>query len=850
MIKIRGAREHNLKNIDVDIPHNALIVITGLSGSGKSSLAFDTLFAEGQRRFVESLSAYARQFLGVMQKPRLDHIEGLSPAIAIEQRNTGAGIRSTVGTSTDIYDYLRLLYAHIGVPHCPACGTEIIPQTRKEITDAVMALKNEARIEILAPVIRGVKGEHKKVLERIERQGFVRVRIDGTISRIEDVPPLKRQKRHTIEVVVDRIVLKDGIRQRIADSLETALGIGDGRVIIATRTHTHKNTDKNTDKNAALQKGDMLFSQQYACPHCDAQYDCEELSPRMFSFNSPYGACPTCHGLGVSLRDFSTACPACHGARLKPYSCAVTVRNLSIVDFVRMQLQDAHDFILNIKLTPHESHIVGEVCKEIVTRLRFLIDVGIGYLTLERRSGSLSGGESQRIRLASQIGTGLTGVLYVLDEPSIGLHAADNEKLLRTLTHLRDLGNTVVVVEHDEETIRSADYVIDLGPGAGRHGGRLLYQGDVKGLCSVKESCTAAFLTGVREIALPERKIITDNTPSLTIHGVTHNNLKKVTASFPLGVCTCVTGVSGSGKSSLVTETLLPALRKILYDSDTHPGAYTKITGTEHIDKVIVVDQSPIGRTPRSNPATYTGLFTHIRNLYAALPESRARGYTPGRFSFNKAGGRCEACEGNGIIKIEMHFLPDVYVTCEACNGRRFTQETCDILYRGKSIADVLNMTVEEAYDFFARVPKIKKILETLNDVGLNYIHLGQHATTLSGGEAQRVKLANELAKRATGRTLYILDEPTTGLHFADVDKLLHVIRHLVDKNNTIIIIEHNMDVIKCADYIIDLGPNGGAYGGKIVAQGTPEKVAESSGATGTFLAKINIRTQRADNAA
>lgn len=848
MIKIRGAREHNLKNIDVDIPHNALVVVTGLSGSGKSSLAFDTLFAEGQRRFVESLSAYARQFLGVMQKPRLDHIEGLSPAIAIEQRNTGTGIRSTVGTSTDIYDYVRLLYAHIGVPHCPDCGSEITPQTREEITDTIMHLPTNARIEILAPVIRGVKGEHKNILERIQRQGFVRVRVDGTTHRIEDVPKLARHKRHTIEVVVDRIVLKDGIRSRIADSLETALGIGDGRVIVSPR---NASSGKNADSNAAMQEGDMLFSQQYACPQCDAQYDFEELAPRMFSFNSPYGACATCHGLGVSMRDFSSPCPACHGARLKPYSCAVTVRDVSIVDFVQMHLQDAHDFIKGIDLTSHEQHVVGEVCKEIVTRLRFLNDVGIGYLTLERRSNSLSGGEAQRIRLASQIGTGLTGVLYVLDEPSIGLHARDNEKLLQTLTHLRDLGNTVVVVEHDEETIRSADYIIDLGPGAGMHGGNLIYQGEVEKLYSVKESHTAAFLTGAREIAIPERKKVTKNTPQLSIHDVTHNNLKKVTASFPLGVCTCVTGVSGSGKSSLVTETLLPALRKELYDSDTHPGAYKKMTGTDYIDKVIVVDQSPIGRTPRSNPATYTGVFTHIRNLYADLPESRARGYSSGRFSFNKAGGRCEACEGNGIIKIEMHFLPDVYVTCEACGGRRYTQETCDIRYRGKSIADVLDMTVEEAYDFFSRVPKIKKILKTLKDVGLGYIHLGQHATTLSGGEAQRVKLSNELAKRATGRTLYILDEPTTGLHFADVDKLLQVIRRLVDRHNTIIIIEHNMDVIKCADYIIDLGPDGGAYGGEIVAQGTPEEVAGGSEyATGIFLSRVLKHARRAENAA
>lgn len=813
MIHIRGAHEHNLKHIDVDIPHNALTVITGLSGSGKSSLAFDTLFAEGQRRFVESLSAYARQFLGVMQKPRIDRIEGLSPAIAIEQRNTGTSMRSTVGTSTDIYDYVRLLYAHIGTPHCPTCGSAIAPQTLEDILATLSELPHGTRIEILAPLIHGMKGEHKNILARARTQGFARVRVDGKVYHVEDVPPLSRYRIHTIEAVVDRLVCKDDMRTRLADSLETALRMGKKRVIVTC--HDTSGTPR-----------EILFSQEYACPNGHEHSGFEQLAPRLFSFNSPYGACPVCHGLGVSMKDFSTPCPACNGTRLKPYSCAVTVRDITIPTLVNMSLHEVNNFIASMALSSYEETIVGNVCKEITSRLRFLIDVGIGYLTLGRRSNTLSGGEAQRIRLASQIGTGLTGVLYVLDEPSIGLHARDNSKLLRTLHALRDLGNTVVVVEHDEETMRAADYLVDLGPGAGIHGGNVLYQGPPNGLTDTSHSLTAAFLNGTRSIRIPERKPVTSTTPRLTLHNVSHNNLAHITASFPLGVCTCVTGVSGSGKSSLVTETLLPAVNSILYDSDQHSGAHDSLTGVEHLDKIIVVDQAPIGRTPRSNPATYTGVFTHIRQLFASLPEARARGYSAGRFSFNTPDGRCETCDGNGIIQIEMHFLPDVYVTCETCNGKRFTQETLDITYRGKSIADVLDMTVEEALDLFSRVPKITHILHTLCDVGLEYIHLGQHATTLSGGEAQRVKLANELAKRATGRTLYLLDEPTTGLHFADVEKLLDVIRKLVDRKNTVIIIEHNMDVIKCADFIIDLGPGGGADGGNVIAQGTPEDVA------------------------
>ena len=837
MIQIRGAREHNLKNIDVDIPHQRMTVITGLSGSGKSSLAFDTLFAEGQRRFVESLSSYARQFLGLMQKPRVDHITGLSPAIAIEQRNTATGLRSTVGTATEIYDYLRLLYAHIGVPHCPECGCEIKPQTTASILDAIMRMPEGSRIEILAPVVRGQKGEHREVFERARLNGFVRVRVDGTTCTLDDVRTPARHQQHSIEIVIDRIVVKNTVRTRLADSVETALRLGDGRVVVA---QPDARAASSRNRWQLLQPGDTLYSKAFACPQCETTCATEPLAPRMFSFNSPYGACPACHGLGVSFSDFSTPCSACGGSRLNPYSRAVTVRDVTIMDLTGRAVEDCLAFVNGLHLSRTEAPIVGEVCKELRARLSFLKDVGIGYLTLARRTGSLSGGEAQRIRLASQIGTGLTGVLYVLDEPTIGLHACDNEKLLATLEQLRDLGNTVVLVEHDAETILRADYVIDLGPGAGVHGGHVIFQGPRDDLLAHKESLTAAYLTGARSIPMPAQRRASRRGKHLTLKGASLNNLKHIDVRFPLGLFTCVTGVSGSGKSSLVTDTLLPALRKALYNSRETPGAHAKLDGIELVDKVIVVDQSPIGRTPRSNPATYTGVFTRIRDLYTHLPESRARGYKPGRFSFNVAGGRCESCQGSGVKQIEMHFLPDVYVTCETCQGRRYNRETLEILYRGRSIADVLAMTVEEGLDFFERVPAIRHTLHTLREVGLEYVAIGQHATTLSGGEAQRVKLSTELARRDTGRTVYILDEPTTGLHFADIEKLLGVLQRLVDAGNTVIVIEHNLDVIKCADHVIDLGPEGGNRGGHLVAEGTPEDIAANNDSlTGRYLARL-----------
>jgi len=836
MIKIRGAREHNLKNIDVDIPHNKLVVITGLSGSGKSSLAFDTLFAEGQRRFVESLSAYARQFLGLMQKPKIHHITGLAPAIAIEQRNTSTGMRSTVGTSTDIYDYLRLLYAHIGEPYCPNCGSKIKAQTTDQIIEEILSLPEGSKREILAPVISGKKGEHKDIIAKAGKSGFVRVRIDGKTVLINEAETLNKNKRHSIEIVVDRVVINDNIRPRLTDSVETALRIGEGRILVAVPTPNNE----RPAKWMPLQKGDVLFSKAFACSNCEAGGEFEPLAPRLFSFNSPYGACPCCHGLGIDLRDFSNTCPECGGIRLKPYSRAVKVRGVTIVELTNMSVDDCSCFIESLDLTPTEKKIVGEVCKEIKARLKFLSDVGIGYLTLSRKSGSLSGGEAQRIRLASQIGTGLTGVLYVLDEPTVGLHSRDNKKLLQTLERLRKLGNTVVMVEHDEAAIRKADYIIDLGPGAGVHGGRVIHQGPLNVLLKNKKSVTAEFLNGKRKIFMPDKRRKPEKGNFLKIEGVKHNNLKNISVRFPLKLLTCVTGVSGSGKSSLVSDTLLPALKNLIYKSENYPGEHKKITGVDKIDKVIVVNQSPIGRTPRSNPATYTGVFSHIRELFAGIPESKINGYGPGRFSFNVSGGRCETCLGTGVKKIEMHFLPDVYVTCEACGGKRYNRETLEIKYRGKNISDVLNMNVEEAFTFFQRVPKIKKILGTLVDVGLEYIKLGQHATTLSGGEAQRVKLSNELAKRETGKTLYVLDEPTTGLHFADIDKLLSVLQRIVDLGNTVIVIEHNLDVIKCADYVIDLGPEGGDAGGKVIAEGSPEKVARNSGSyTGRFLAPL-----------
>ncbi len=836
MIQIRGAQEHNLKNIDVDIPHNALVIITGLSGSGKSSLALDTLFAEGQRRFVESLSTYARQFLGLMQKPRVGHITGLSPAIAIEQRNTSTGLRSTVGTLTEIYDYLRLLYAHIGIPHCPSCGSAITPQTTEEIISSILALPSGTRIEVLAPVIRGQKGEHKDVFTRAQRAGFVRVRVDGSSFLLDELPPLKRHFRHSIEIVIDRLVIKEGLRTRLADSVETALAQGSGRIIVAR-------PDQNHEKKPVwkpLHEGDLLFSRAFSCSECETNYEFEPLAPRLFSFNSPYGACNSCHGLGINLRDWSSDCPDCAGSRLKPYSCAVRLRDTSIVELTGMPISAIKDFTDRINLTSQEEKIVGEVCREITQRLQFLLDVGLGYITLSRRSGSLSGGEAQRIRLASQIGTGLTGVLYVLDEPTIGLHARDNEKLLGTLEHLRDLHNTVVVVEHDAAAMQRADYIIDMGPGAGILGGELMFQGSYPDLLKHPESLTAAYLNGDRSIAIPAKRPVSSKTPRIRLCGASLNNLKQLDIGFPIGVFTCVTGVSGSGKSSLITDTLLPVLKKYLYNSDAVTGPYDSIHGLEHVDKVIVVNQSPIGRTPRSNPATYTGVFNHIRDLFSSLPEAKVRGYKPGRFSFNVRGGRCEACGGTGVKKIEMHFLPDVYVTCEMCKGKRYNKETLEVTYRGLSIADILDMSIRESYDFFSRVPAIQSIMQTLCDVGLDYIKLGQHATTLSGGEAQRVKLSNELAKRQTGRTVYILDEPTTGLHFADIDKLLNVLQRLVDSGNTVIVIEHNLDVIKCADYLLDLGPEGGDLGGRLIAEGSPEMVAAvKQSYTGQFLKQV-----------
>jgi len=851
MIEIRGAREHNLKNIDVNIPHNKLVVITGLSGSGKSSLAFDTLFAEGQRRFVESLSAYARQFLGLMQKPRVEHISGLSPAIAIEQRNRSTGLRSTVGTSTDIYDYLRLLYAHIGIPHCPDCGKPITPQTTEEIINSILDMPEKSRVQILAPVVSGRKGEHKEILEKAKRSGFVRVRINGKIYLIEEAVITDGNKKHSIEIVVDRIIVKPSVKTRLADSVETALRIGNGKIIVSTENLSAEN---KSAKWKSLQKGDILYSKAFACEHCNSNYEFEQLAPRIFSFNSPYGMCKTCHGLGIDLKHWADMLPCkdCNGARLKPYSRAVTVRGKNIIEFTNLSIDKSYKFIDELNLSNEEEKIVGEVCKEIKSRLKFLIDVGLDYISLSRRSGSLSGGEAQRIRLASQIGTGLTGVLYVLDEPTIGLHMRDNEKLLSTLIRLRDLGNTVVIVEHDAETILKADYLIDLGPGAGVHGGYVIHQGSIKKLLKNKESLTAAYLTGKRGISIPDKRRKPNNKETLVLKGATHNNLKNISVNIPLGLLTCVTGVSGSGKSSLINDTLLPALKREIYSSEIPAGGYKKILGADKIDKVIVVDQAPIGRTPRSNPATYTKVFTHIRNLFAKLPEARARGYSPSRFSFNVKGGRCEACEGKGVKQIEMHFLPDVYVTCDACLGKRFNKETLEITFHGKNIAEVLDMTVEEAYHFFSKVPAIKNILKTLTDVGLEYITLGQHATTLSGGEAQRVKLSNELAKRGTGKTLYILDEPTTGLHFADVDKLLAALQRIVDLGNTVIVIEHNIDVLKCADNIIDLGPEGGDKGGYVIASGSPEEIAETPESfTGKYIScAFSNNNKSADNAA
>ncbi len=925
-IRVRGAREHNLKDLDVDIPRDRLTVVTGLSGSGKSSLAFDTIYAEGQRRYVESLSSYARQFLGVMEKPDVDQIEGLSPAIAIEQRVTSGNPRSTVGTVTEIYDYLRLLWARLGTPHCPECGRPVRRQTVEEIADQVLAWPEGLRLEVRAPVVRGRKGEFRDLFDEVRQEGFVRARVDGELVEVSDPPELDRRRNHDIAVVVDRLTLRAEDRDRLTDSLETALEMADGTVVVDRRGVDGGEPDLH------------VFSERYACPVCGVSIP--ELEPRQFSFNSPYGACPACDGLGERqepVRDRLTGgdvisilegvilpwgspsqelrretipdlarkhgfdpnepwgeldegsrtavmegdeelgwegvmsqtlrryeetdsdsvrrdleeymrtvpCSECGGARLRAESRAVTVHGRRISEMTRTTVERALETFRGWREEARarddaRSRVALPIYKEICDRLGFMERVGLGYLTLARSAGSLSGGEAQRIRLATQIGSRLVGVLYVLDEPSIGLHQRDNERLLGTLEELRDLGNTVIVVEHDEETIRRADHVVDLGPGAGRHGGELLVSGPVEELLESEDSLTAEYLRGDREIPVPGERRRPAEGQEVVVRGARHHNLADVDVSFPLGVFICVTGVSGSGKSSLVQEVLYRRLAGEIYDAQAPPGDHDRLEGLDRVDKVIDVDQSPIGRTPRSNPATYTSVFTPIRELYASLPESKIRGYDKGRFSFNVKGGRCEACAGDGLVKIEMHFLPDVYVPCDVCRGKRYNRETLEVLYKGKSIADVLQMTVDEALEFFDAVPRIRRKLETLSDVGLGYIRLGQPATTLSGGEAQRVKLSSELAKRATGQTVYILDEPTTGLHFEDIRILLEVLHRLVERGNTVVVIEHQMDVIKTADWIVDLGPGGGEYGGEVVASGPPERVAAvPESHTGRYLREI-----------
>lgn len=932
-IIIKGARQHNLKNIDVEIPRDKLVVLTGLSGSGKSSLAFDTIYAEGQRRYVESLSSYARQFLGQMDKPDVDYIEGLSPAISIDQKTTSRNPRSTVGTVTEIYDYLRLLFARAGRPHCPECGEPITQQTIQQMVDALMTQGEGAKLTLLAPVIRGKKGEHLKVLEEIRKDGYVRVRVNGEIRELAEEIKLDRKKKHTIEAVIDRIVVKDSVARRLAESLETALKLGEGLVTV----------DVNGER-------ELTFSENFACVDCGISLP--EIAPRMFSFNTPYGACPACTGLGVNmeidpelivpdgtktlgegaivavssnqssyfmcqlkvllerrgysfdiswndlpadLRELilqgsegerlsfeyenmfgevkthstsyegvlpmlsrryrestsdsmredierymtSKPCPVCHGARLKKESLSVKIGGMNIHEVTHMTVGESRDFFLSLDLTEREKTIAVQIRKEIDARLGFLMNVGLDYISLDRAAGTLSGGEAQRIRLATQIGSGLVGVLYILDEPSIGLHQRDNSKLLDALKKLRDLGNTLLVVEHDEETMFSADHIIDIGPGAGVHGGNLVAQGTVEEIQACAESITGQYLSRKLSIPVPEQRR-KPNGKWVEIVGASENNLDNIDVRFPLGVFTAVTGVSGSGKSTLVNEILYKALAQKIYRTRTRPGEHTEIRGAEYIDKIIDIDQSPIGRTPRSNPATYTGLFDSVRELFSQTPEARMRGYKPGRFSFNVKGGRCEACKGDGIIKIEMHFLPDVYVPCEVCKEARYNRETLDVQYKGKNIAQVLDMVVDEALEFFAKVPKIQRKLQVLHDVGLGYIKLGQAATTLSGGEAQRVKLSTELARRSTGKTLYILDEPTTGLHVADVHQLLKVLDRLVDAGDTVIVIEHNLDVIKRADHVIDLGPEGGLRGGRVIASGTPEHVTTVEASyTGQYLKHV-----------
>ena len=933
-IKIRGANEHNLKHISLDIPRNELVVLTGLSGSGKSSLAFDTIYAEGQRRYMESLSSYARQFLGQMEKPDVESIEGLSPAISIDQKSTNRNPRSTVGTVTEIYDYMRLLYARVGIPHCPKCGKEIRKQTVDQMVDQIMALPERTRIQLLAPVVRGRKGEHVKVLEQARKSGYVRVQIDGNLYELSEEIKLEKNIKHNIEIVVDRLVVKEGIENRLTDSIETVMGLTGGLMTVDV-----------------IGGEPMKFSQSFSCPDCNISVD--EVEPRSFSFNNPFGACPECFGLGYKMEfdedlmipdkslsinqgaivvlgwqsctdkgsftrailealaaeyhfsldtpfqdypkeihdvliygtgghevkvhyrsqrgegiydvafegllenvnrrykeTFSeaskaeyetymriTPCPACKGQRLKKESLAVTVGGLNIYQATDMSILRFRDFLENLKLTPMQETIGASILKEIKARISFLINVGLDYLSLTRATGTLSGGEAQRIRLATQIGSGLVGVAYILDEPSIGLHQRDNDKLLRTLLNLRDLGNSVLVVEHDEDTMRAADCIVDIGPGAGEHGGEVVAIGTAQEIMDCPRSITGAYLSGRLSIPVPEKR----RSPAgwITVKGAAENNLKNIDVSFPLGVMTCVTGVSGSGKSSLVNEILYKALAKKLNRARTIPGKHKSIEGTEQLDKIIAIDQSPIGRTPRSNPATYTGVFDLIRDLFASTTDAKAKGYNKGRFSFNVKGGRCEACSGDGIIKIEMHFLPDVYVPCEVCGGKRYNRETLEVKYKGKNIYDVLNMTVEDALKFFENVPSITRKIQTLYDVGLGYIRLGQPSTELSGGEAQRIKLATELSKRGTGKTIYILDEPTTGLHFADVHKLIDILRRLSEGGNTVVVIEHNLDVIKTADYIIDIGPEGGDKGGTVIAKGTPEEVAANPVSyTGQYVRK------------